>query len=118
MDRILSVIHFTSEAVLVSRRWSREHDDQSLTRSRLLSSYASTETRLPLSHKIMWVTANINTDIAALCTIVYWVFLYEHGSHPLDADNISGHVLICFINAVDIFVSQRLCFVSQIFFKV
>ena len=78
-----------------------------VARSRLLSSYASTETRLPLWHKIMWAMANINSDISALCTIVYWFFLFDKDNHPIDVDNITGHVLIMFINVVDVFVSQR-----------
>ena len=73
---------------------------------RLVSSYASTRSRLPASHRALWAAANINADTAALCSLVYWTFLYD-GSRGLDVDNISGHVLICFVNAVDIFVSQR-----------
>ena len=78
----------------------------STARSLLLSSYASTDTRLPLSHRLLWAAANINCDTAALCSIVYWVFLYDH-DHLLDVDNISGHILIFLVNIIDIFVSQR-----------
>ena len=78
----------------------------STARSMLLSSYASTDTRLPLSHRLLWAAANINCDTAALCSIVYWVFLYDH-DHLLDVDNISGHILIFLVNIIDIFVSQR-----------
>ena len=73
---------------------------------RLVSSYASTRSRLPASHRALWAAANINADTAALCSLLYWTFLYD-GSRGLDVDNISGHVLICLVNAVDIFVSQR-----------
>ena len=73
---------------------------------RLVSSYASTRSRLPASHRALWAAANINADTAALCSLLYWTFLYD-GSRGLDVDNISGHVLICVVNAVDIFVSQR-----------
>ena len=71
-----------------------------------MSSYASTRSRLPASHRALWAAANINADTAALCSLLYWTFLYD-GSRGLDVDNISGHVLICLVNAVDIFVSQR-----------
>lgn len=103
--RVLAVLHYVTEAVLVTFKWRSQSND-STTRSRLLSSYASTETRLPRSHRLNWVMANINYDTAALCTIVYWVFLYDE-EHTLDVDNISGHILISLINTVDIFVSQR-----------
>jgi len=102
--RVLAVLHYVTEAILVTLRWRSQLDDT--TRSRLLSSYASTESRLPRSHRLNWVMANINNDTAALCTIVYWVFLYDT-EHTLDVDNISGHILISLINVVDIFVSQR-----------
>ena len=78
----------------------------STARSLLLSSYASTDTRLPLSHRLLWAAANINCDTAALCSIVYWVFLFDH-NHSLDVDNISGHILIFLVNIIDTFVSQR-----------
>jgi len=106
--RVLSVLHYSIEAVLVTQRWKSEHEGTLYpTRTRLLSSYASTESQnLPVSHRVLWTTANINTDTAALCTIVYWIFLYDD-KITLDVDNISGHILISFINFVDIFVSQR-----------
>jgi len=103
--RLLSALHYVTEAVLVSLRWRREQG-VSAARSLLLSSYASTDSRLPPSHRLLWAAANINCDTAALCSIVYWVFLYDH-NHILDVDNISGHILIFLVNIIDIFVSQR-----------
>lgn len=78
----------------------------SAARSLLLSSYASTDTRLPVSHRLLWAAANINCDTAALCSIVYWVFLFDR-NHSLDVDNISGHILIFLVNIIDTFVSLR-----------
>ena len=84
----------------------RTLDTVSAARSLLLSSYASSDTRLPISHRLLWAAANINNDTSALCSIIYWVFLFDQG-HRLDVDNISGHILIFLFNIIDIFVSQR-----------
>ena len=101
-SRVLSVLHFTTEAVLVTARWWRERRE----RGRLdLSSAYSSEPSLPLSHRVLWVLANINSDTAALCTIVYWGFLYD--GREFDVDNVSGHILISLINILDVFISHR-----------
>ena len=102
-SRVLSVLHYTTEAGLVTARCWRERRSH---RGRLDPSSAySSEPSLPLSHRVLWVLANINTDIAALCTIVYWGFLYD--GREFDVDNVSGHILISLINTLDVFISNR-----------
>ena len=101
-SRVLSVLHFTTEAGLVTARSWRERRQRD--RLELGSAYSS-EPSLPLSHRVLWVLANINSDIAALCTIVYWGFLYD--GRELDVDNVSGHIILSLINILDVFISNR-----------
>ena len=102
-SRLLAVTHYTLEAVLVTLRWRKER--RRLEDRSVMSSYASSEPSLPLSHRVLWAAANINSDTAALCTIVYWGFLYHNAS--IDLDNVSGHILLSLFNILDVFISNR-----------
>ena len=104
-SRVLAILHYTFEAVLVTRRWRKEADRRRLTVSSAVSSYASSEPGLAVSHRVLWAAANINSDTAALCTIVYWGFLYDN--QYIDMDNVTGHILVSLINILDVFVSDR-----------
>merc|ERR1711892_1364718 len=105
--RVLAVLTYIWEAVLVTTRWRRELDGQ--VELSLTSSYAATGSPLSWSHRALWMLANVNSDVSALCSLVYWPFLYSHGhpSHPLDFQNITGHGLLTAINVVDLFISAR-----------
>jgi hypothetical protein len=69
--------------------------------------YAESGSLLPLSHRILWVTANINSTLSLLSSMIYWSFVYTPGLHPLDLQNLSGHALITAINIIDVFISAR-----------
>jgi hypothetical protein len=74
----------------------------------VLDSYAeSGSAGLPLSHRLLWVTANINSTLSVLSSLIYWSFVYTPALHPLDMQNLSGHALITAINILDIFISAR-----------
>jgi len=102
--RVLAVLTYTWEAVLVTSRWRRELDGQ--VELSLTSSYAATGSPLPWSHRFLWMFANVNSAVSALCSIVYWPFLYT-GQHPLNFENITGHGLLTGINVIDLFISAR-----------
>eukprot|EP00090_Calanus_glacialis_P009199 TRINITY_DN17579_c0_g1_i1.p1 TRINITY_DN17579_c0_g1~~TRINITY_DN17579_c0_g1_i1.p1 ORF type:complete len:291 (+),score=51.22 TRINITY_DN17579_c0_g1_i1:159-1031(+) len=101
--RVLAVLTYTWEVVLVTTRWRRELDGQ--VELFLTSSYAATGSPLPWSHRALWMFANVNSVVSALCSIVYWPFLYNQ--EPLDFQNITGHGLITAINVLDVFISAR-----------
>eukprot|EP00092_Neocalanus_flemingeri_P015048 GFUD01016254.1.p1 GENE.GFUD01016254.1~~GFUD01016254.1.p1 ORF type:complete len:289 (+),score=61.00 GFUD01016254.1:250-1116(+) len=101
--RVLAVLTYTWEVVLVTARWRRELDGQ--VELSLTSSYAATGSPLPWSHRLLWMFANVNSDVSALCSLIYWPFLYT--GHPLDFQNITGHGLLITINVVDLFISAR-----------
>ncbi len=73
----------------------------------MLGSYAESGSSLPFSHRVLWVTANINSTLSVLTSLIYWSFVYTPGLHPLDLQNLSGHALITAINIFDVFVSAR-----------
>ena len=117
--RVLAVLTYTWEAVLVTSRWRRELDGEHVhnrylqlwgftgqVELSLTSSYAATGSPLPWSHRFLWMFANVNSGVSALCSIVYWPFLYT-GQHPLNFENITGHGLLTGINVIDLFISAR-----------
>jgi len=101
--RVLAVLTYLWEVVLVTIRWRRELDGQ--VELSLTSNYESTSSPLPWSHRTLWMLANVNSDVSLLCSIVYWPFLYNQ--EPLDFQNITGHGLITAINIIDVFISAR-----------
>jgi len=101
--RLLAVLTYSWEGVLVTDRWRRELDGQ--VEISLTSRYESTSSPLPWSHRTLWMLANVNSVVSALCSVVYWPFLYDQ--EPLDFQNLTGHGLITAINILDVFISAR-----------
>jgi len=101
--RILAVLTYTWEAILVTLRWRRELDGQ--VEVSITSGYAEVGSPLPLSHRVLWLLGNINSNVSVLCSAVYWPFLYNQ--EPLSFHNISGHGLITIINILDVLISDR-----------
>ena len=71
----------------------------------ITSGYAEVGSPLPLSHRVLWLLGNINSDVSMLCSVVYWPFLYNQ--EPLSFHNLSGHGLITIINILDVLISDR-----------
>jgi len=101
--RVMAVLTYILEGVLVTIRWRRELDGE--VELSLTSCYESTSSPLPWSHRVLWMLGNVNSVVSALCSVVYWPFLYNQ--EPLDLQNITGHGLITALNILDIFISAR-----------
>jgi len=101
--RILAVLAYTMDAILVTLRWRKELNGQ--VDLSLTSSYEGNASPFPLSFRVLWMLSNINCGVSALCSLVYWPFLYNQ--EALDFQNITGHGLITAINMADVFISAR-----------
>lgn len=104
--QVAAFLTYWLEVGLVTIRRRREQHGE--VGSGELTSYAeSSSSGLPASHRLLWVTANINSTLSVLTSIIYWSFVYSPGLHPLDMQNLSGHALITAINILDVFISAR-----------
>jgi len=105
-SRLLASLAYLLEASLVTQRWRRELGGKEAV-DNVEGGYAVSCARLPCSHRLLWLLANINTDLALFCSIIYWPFLYEPSSHLLSVENVTGHALLTLLNSLDLFVSAR-----------
>jgi len=102
--RVLAAVTSVLEAWLVARRWWRERRGK---REEVEEVHCFDPVRLPASHRLLWVLANINCSISILISLVYWAALYDPTRHTLDFENFTGHLLISVFCLLDTLVGAR-----------